>query len=80
VSGCRALGDRDGRSARKADEFVHVGDVEIADAPVPDLARAEQRLERIECLRERRIAAPVQQVEIKPVDPETPQAATTPLI
>ena len=35
-------------AAGKSDQFLQVVDVEIADAPMPNLARPNQRVERIE--------------------------------
>jgi hypothetical protein len=47
-------------SSAVGDEFLHVVDVEVADAPAQDLARVDEPLHRIDRLAERHAAAPVQ--------------------
>ncbi len=53
-------------AAGHREEVFHVVGIEVADAPVTDLARATQRLEPFDRLRERHRAAPVQQIQIEP--------------
>src|SRR6266508_4961042 len=52
------------------EELAHVVDVEIRHAPAGDLAVGAQALERVDRLRERDAAAPMQQVKIESLDPE----------
>ena len=73
--GCRAPGCWRRRAARDGRQLRHLVGVEVADAPVADLAVAAQPLERRHGLRQRVRAAPVQQVEVEPVGAEPPQAA-----
>jgi len=56
-------------------ELLQVGNVEVADAPVPDLARADQRFKACQRLGQRNGATPVQEIEVDLVGPEALQAA-----
>jgi hypothetical protein len=56
-------------------ELLQVGNVEVADAPVPDLARADQRFKARQRLGQRNGATPVQEIEVDLVGPEALQAA-----
>ena len=51
-----------GRTARPTggDQLLHVVGIQVADAPVPDLARGTQTLHRLHRLAERHRAAPVE--------------------
>jgi len=57
-------------AAGQGDQFRAVVAVEVADAPVADLAGAPQRLEALQRLLQRPGAAPVQQVEVEAVGAE----------
>ena len=57
------------------DQFLHVARVEVRHAPVADLARRPQLLERLDRLGQRMAAAPVQQIEVDPVGAQPLQAA-----
>ena len=48
-------------------QLVHVAGIEVAHAPVADLAVLLESLERLHRLGQRVRAAPVQQVEVEPV-------------
>jgi hypothetical protein len=62
-------------AAGEPHQLDHVIQVEIADAPVPDLAGALQREECLEGLRELRLAAPVQEIEVDAIGAQALQAA-----
>ena len=62
-------------AVRHAGEFLHVARVEVADAPLPDLAAFLQALECFHRLGQRNGAAPMQQVKIEPIGLE-PREAT----
>ena len=51
-------------------ELREVFDVEVADAGVADLLRAEQRVETRERLLERNVAAPVQEIQVDAIGSE----------
>jgi len=62
-------------AAGRGHEFFHVVGIEVAHAPVADLAGFAQRLEGRDRLRERHRAAPVQQIQIEPIRVQTFEAA-----
>ena len=66
---------RGGAAAGKRRQLRHVGDVEIAHAPVADLAGLLQAGERLDGFVQRRAAAPVQQIKVDAVGVEVPEAA-----
>jgi tellurite resistance protein TerC len=68
---------RTGTAARQGMQLTHVGQIEIAHAPVPDAAAALQDLEAVDGVLQRHPAAPVQQVQIDVVELEALQAAFT---
>src|ERR1700738_3873202 len=51
----------------EAHEFLQIGDVEITNAPISDLARAKQRLEPSQRFLQRYGAPPMQQIEVDAV-------------
>src|SRR5262245_20022836 len=59
----------------KIDELFHIGDIEVADAPVANLACAHELLERFESLLQGNSPAPMQQVKVDLVDAKPHQAA-----
>lgn len=59
----------------KADELLHIGEIEIAHAPVADFAGTQERAECLKGLEERNFLPPVQEIEVKPVRLEPSQAA-----
>ncbi len=61
-------------AAARACQFLHVGDIEVGDAPMADLAGRDQRLHRLHRLGEWHAAAPVQQIEVEPVGVQPLQA------
>ena len=62
-------------AVRHAGQFVHVARIEVADAPLPDLAVLLQGLERFHRLGQGNGAAPVQQIEVEPIGLEPLEAA-----
>jgi hypothetical protein len=55
-------------AAGNLDEILHVGEVEVADAPTADLARALKHSERLDRFLERNGTAPMQQVKVDYID------------
>ena len=59
------LVDRAVLAVRRRQQLLHVVDVEVADAPVPDATVGDELLERLDGLAQRVLPAPMQQVEIE---------------
>ena len=55
--------------------LLHVVEIEVAHAEIGDLAVLSEAMERLEGFRERHAAAPMQQIEIDPVDAHALEAA-----
>src|ERR1700674_3131519 len=63
----------DALAPRDREELLQVADVEVGDAPAPDLSRAHQLLQRGDGFLEQHGTAPVKQVQIERVDPQLRQ-------
>jgi hypothetical protein len=59
------------------DQLGEVNGVEVADAPMADLARSAELREGLDRLVEWQLASPVQQVDVKPVGPQALEASLT---
>ena len=62
-------------TAGNVEKLFHIGDAEIADAPVEDLARIKQRIEGVKCFFQRDLLAPVQKIQVQLIHSETPETA-----
>jgi hypothetical protein len=63
-----------GVTERQISQLCHVGDFEVADAPVAYLALIDQAVEGVDGLLERGGAPPVQEVEIEAIGAQSTQA------
>ena len=59
----------------RADEFLHIGEIEIAHAPVAYLAGTPELAECLQGLEKRNFLPPVQEIEVEPIRLEPSQAA-----
>src|SRR5437879_3447809 len=66
---------RNVRAVEQVDQLLHVADIEIADAPVSDLASTHQTFEGIDGLFQRNESPPMQQIEIDLMHPEPGQTS-----
>ena len=62
--------DQRARGQLERDELFHVGNIKIADTPVPDLPVAFQRVECLERFGQRRAASPMEQIQVKSIGPQ----------